>query len=135
MNQKVDKRLQEAIQSGFKEKQKLQREKEKKQQVIAESKENDLKKFLPKARAWVRDHLFEHIAEQEKLGYNVLIISDYIDGIPTEAIARIAKKIDGLTIWSQTDVTWEDSDFGKFRELRYYFKWKSADPNLNRNDR
>lgn len=132
---KVDNRLAEAIQKGFKEKKAKEQKQYDEKKAAQEAREKEMKKFLPKARKWVNEHLFEEIAKQESAGSNTLILGEYMDGIPTEVIYGLVKKIKGLSIWMQNDITWQDSDFGTYRENRYYIQWKSADPNLNRNDR
>lgn len=135
MEKKIDNRLAEAVQRGFKEKKAKEQKEYDERKAKADAHEAELKKFIPKARKWVKENLFDLIAKEESKGSNTLIIGDYVDGIPTEVIAPLIKKIDGLSCWRQNDITWQDSDFGTVREDRYYIQWKSADPNLNRNDR
>lgn len=135
MEKKIDNRLQDAVNKGYKKKQAQVQKEYDERRAKKEEHEKEMKKYLPKARKWVNEQLFNLIAEQESKGSNTLIVSEWVDGIPMEVAYKLIQKIDGLSIWSQEDVTWEDSDFGKFRERRYYIQWKSADPNLNRNDR
>jgi len=135
MEKKVDKRLAEAVQKGYAKKQAKVRKQQDELQAKRDEHEKELKRALPKARAWVKEHLFEKIAEQEAMGSRTLVLDDYEDGVPTAAIARLINKIQGLTVWSQRDVIWEDSDYGKEYATQWYIQWTSADPNLNRNDR
>jgi|SRR5271166_2600407 len=132
MPQKVDKRLQEAVQKGFEKRTKAQRKTADEAQAKLEAHQNELKRQLPKARAWVKDKLFEEIAKEEARGSRTLVLDDYVDGISTEVIFNLVRKIDGLDISCREATLWEDSDYGKITGLRYYITWKSADPNLNR---
>jgi hypothetical protein len=135
MDNKIDKRLEAALNKGLKKKQDASRKESDKRRDEEEAHKKEMRKWLPKAKAWVKEHLFEKIAEEESKGSNILILDEYVAGIPSEVIYKVLQKIKGLTVWSQNDVTWEDSDYGKLRENRLYIQWKSADPNLNRNDR
>jgi hypothetical protein len=132
MPRKIDKRLQEAVQKGFENKVRKQRKEADAARAKREAHEKSLKKYLPKARAWVKEKLFKEIAKQEASGYSCLSLDANTDGIPTEVIYNLVKKIEGLQISCTEKVIWEDSDYGKVRGLVYTIVWKSVDPNLNR---
>ena len=132
MPQKIDKRLQEAVEKGYAEKLKAQKKEAMDKLEAQKKKQRELDRALPKARTWVRDKLFKLIAEAEAKGYRQVSLDENTDGIPTEVIYSLVKKIKGLDITCSRQVIWEDSDYGKEYGLVYTITWKSADPNLNR---
>lgn len=132
MPRKIDSRLQEAVQQGYEKKVKAQRKEADEKRAAKEKHEKELRKYLPKARTWIRDKLFKLIADAESKGHRQLHLSENTDGIPTEVIYGLVKKINGLDITYNREVIWEDSDYGKEYGTVYTITWKSADPNLNR---
>lgn len=132
MPRKIDSRLQEAIQQGYAQKIKAAQKKADADRRDKEKHEKELRKYLPKARTWIRDKLFKLITEQEATGSTRLTLNENTDGIPTEVIYGLVKKIDGLYITYSREVIWEDSDYGKEYGTVYTITWLSADPNLNR---
>lgn len=132
MPRKIDKRLQEAVQKGFEKKIKTQRKEADEKRAAREAHERSLKRYLPKARKWVKEKLFKLIADEESRGSFRLHLDENTDGIPTEVIYGLVKKISGLDITYSREVIWEDSDYGKEYGTVYTITWKSADPNLNR---
>lgn len=132
MPQKIDKRLQAAVEKGYADKLKAQKKEAMDKLEAQKKKQRELDRALPKARTWVRDKLFKLIAEEEAKGCRQLSLDENTDGIPTEVIYSLVKKIKGLDITCSRQVIWEDSDYGKEYGLVYTITWKSADPNLNR---
>lgn len=132
MPRKIDSRLQEAVQKGYEKKVKAQRKEADEKRAAQAKRERELRRYRPKARTWIKDKLFKLIAEEESKGYRQLHLNENTDGIPTEVIYDLVKKINGLDITCNREVIWEDSDYGKEYGLVYTITWKSADPNLNR---
>lgn len=132
MPRKIDSRLQEAVQQGYEKKLKAQRKEAEEKRAAKEKHERELRRYLPKARTWIRDKLFKLIAKEESQGSFRLRLDENTDGIPTEVIYGLVKKINGLDITCSREVIWEDSDYGKEYGTVYTITWKSADPNLNR---
>lgn len=132
MPRKIDSRLQEAVQQGYAQKIKAAQKKADADRRDREKHEKELRRYLPKARTWIRDRLFKLIAEAEAKGVPLLHLDENTDGIPTEVIYGLVQKIEGLQISCTRQVIWEDSDYGKEYGLVYTITWKSADPNWNR---
>lgn len=132
MPRKIDSRLQEAVQKGYEKKIKAQRKEADEKRAAQAKHERELRRYVPKARTWIRDKLFKLIAEAEAKGSKSLTLDENTDGIPTEVIAPLIQKIQGLYITWSRQVIWEDSDYGKEYGMVYTISWKSADPNLNR---
>ena len=132
MPKKIDNRLQEAVEAGYAKKLKAQRKEAEEHLKAQQRHERELRKSLPKARTWIRDKLFKLIAKAESEGSRQISLNENTDGIPTEVIYNLVKKINGLDITCSKEVIWEDSDYGKEYGLVYRITWKSADPNLNR---
>ena len=132
MPRKIDSRLQEAVQQGYAKKIKKQQKESDEKRAAKEKHERELRRYLPKARTWIRDKMFKLIAEAEATGSTRLTLNENTDGIPTEVIYGLVKKINGLDITCNQEVIWEDSDYGKEYGLVYTITWRSADPNLNR---
>lgn len=130
---KTDKRLSQAVQNGLAKKNQIEQKIANEKAVREEAHKQEIKKYLPKAKAWVKDKLFNLIAEEESKGSSVLIFNEWVDEFPMEVAVPLIQKINGLSIWSQNDVVWEDSDYGKSYGNRWYIQWISADSNLNRN--
>ena len=132
---KIDNRLKEALDKGFKAKQKAEAKMAEEKQAQREARELELKKQLPEARKWVDANLFDRIAKEEALGSHQLVLNEFAaHRIDIEAILIAVKSIDGLRAWIQYDVIWQD-DYGEEYCKRLYIEWKSPDPNINILDR
>ena len=126
MTQKIDKRLQKATQNGFKKKTLAQQkafDESRKQEILHKKR---LKKYLPKARAWIKEHLFRIIEEEESKGYSHFSLPKYVDDIPTEILYDLIKKISGLNISCNEKVEWED--YEQVKKLVYTVSWRSRRP-------
>ena len=134
----MDKDLKAAIEKG-----RLAKEaKERAEAKVATVQRTERQKFIdskmPAARKWVKEVLLAKIAEEETKSRpyrNIYLGSDYVDGIPAEAIYQAAKKVKGLEPVTERSPIYESGECVGIGETEYRIKWESLDPNDNRNDR
>jgi hypothetical protein len=135
MKNKVDKRLQEALDKAITKKASKDRKLRDANQAARDEHQKYIKKWLPKARAWIDEKLFTQIAEAESEGRHYILLGRYELGIPSEAIYEAAKKIKGIRSIMKTFPIYENAEYQCESEPSYSIEWDSTDPNDHRNDR
>jgi hypothetical protein len=134
----MDKDLKEAIEKGRLAKEAKERAEAKAAQIERTERQKFIDSKMPAARKWVKEVLFARIAEEEtkRQPYrNIYLGSDYVDGIPAEAIFEAAKKVKGLKPMTEHSPIYESGECVGIGETEYRILWESLDPNDNRNDR
>ena len=91
-----------------------------------------IKKWMPKARLWIKEKLFDQITEAEANGKHFVLLGRYESGVPSEVIFEAAKKIKGLKPVMKRSFTTDEHPTGA---PVYYIEWDSTDPNDHRNDK
>jgi hypothetical protein len=131
----MDKRLQNALNKAVQKKQTKQRQTSDTNQEAKKVHDKFIKKWLPKARAWIDKKLFKQIADAEASGIHYILLGRYEDGIHSEVIYEAAKKIKGLRAVRKQYPTYENAEPSGWSEPTYAIEWDSTDPNDHRNDR
>lgn len=132
MEKKVDKNLKAALDKAVKKKQKLNNKSINEQSFENRKRAAHIKKWMPKAKAWIKNKLFNMITEAEAEGCHYILLSSfYEDGIPTEVIYEAAKNVKGLRPIYKSYVSERTLEV---ESESYSIEWDSTDPNDNRND-
>lgn len=140
MTKKIDDMLKAALDKAIK-----KRQAKEKKALGAKQEESDehnrfIKKWMPKARLWIKEKLFDQITEAEANGKHFVLLGRYESGVPSEVIFEAAKKIKGLHPVIKDSPDYKDIDGinpiqGKGKIITYSIEWDSTDPNDHRNDR
>jgi len=135
MKAKIDKRLQEALDKAAKQKAAEDKKARDENEIARKEHEAFIKKWLPKARKWIDEKLFNQIVEAEANNrHYILLGSHYEDGIPSEAIYEAVKKVKGLKAIVKTSPVYENAEYVGQSEPSYWIEWESTNPNDHRND-
>ncbi len=136
MEKKIDKRLQEALNKAVTKKAAKDRKLRDANQAARDEHQAYIKKWMPKARAWIEEKLFAQITEAEAEGrHYILLGTRYESGIPSEAIYEAAKKVKGIRAIMKTYPIYENAEYQCESEPSYSIEWDSTDPNDHRDDR
>ena len=130
----MDKRLQKALNKAVQQKQAKQRVSANVSSEAKKEHDKFIKKWMPKARAWIDEKLFPQIVEAESNSKHYILLGRYEDSIPSEVIYEAAKKVSGLKASVKTAQSY-DHIFGDPTIITYVIEWDSTDPNDHRNDR
>ena len=132
MSKKIDDMLKAALDKAVKKKQAKAKIASSANQLAKDEHNKFLKKWMPKARLWIKEKLFDQITEAEASGKHYILLGCYESGIPSEVIYEAAKKIKGLKPVEKRSFPTDNYPNGA---PVYYIEWDSTDPNDHRNDR
>ncbi len=135
MTKKIDDMLKAALDKAVKKKQAKAKIASSANQLAKDEHNKFLKKWMPKARLWIKEKLFDQITEAEASGKHYILLGCYESGIPSEVIYEAAKKIKGLKPVIKTRPIYENAEYVRDSEPTYSIEWDSTDPNDHRNDR
>ena len=132
MTKKIDDMLKAALDKAVKKKQAKAKIASSANQLAKDEHNKFLKKWMPKARLWIKEKLFNQITEAESNGKHNILLGCHENGIPSIVIFEAAKKIKGLKPVEKRSFPTDNYPNGA---PVYYIEWDSTDPNDHRNDR
>lgn len=121
----MDPRIKKAIKRAENEKRKEQEARLAEVEKKAKEHEKWIASFDKKADAWVAKKLFDKIGSAAAGGGDrVYLATDQKDEfIPSEALAKAAKKVDGLTVEQKWNEGYRDAEYEIDPHWEYYVKW------------
>jgi hypothetical protein len=124
---KADPRITKAIKDGQRVKNAANAAAAKKRADEAEKEKRRIASYSKQADEWVEKKLFKLIAKAERENSTRVELHSSDPYIPTEALIKAVKKIEGLTVESVWVQDWNDPDCGLIEAAHYdyYVKWKS----------